>query len=136
MIGIKNMLRGACARGADRRGNFDARLFFGIMALVFMLLAPAEAVHAKSASSPRHSGLEPPGGPRNTEIVPGMAPARTPEGGMGYVDAYGNSLTDRQPEEKKPRKRPRPGAYGGPAKVEDNYLPDPASAGAKPLWRF
>lgn len=105
--------------------------------IALLLLAfVAGIAQSRSAYSPRQSGIEPPGGPRNTGVLPGRSISRTPDGGMGYVDAYGNSLTDRLPEEKKARHRPRPGAYGAPAKVEDNYLPDPGSGSGKPLWGF
>lgn len=114
------------------------RCLFAWLCLLLLLvgvMAGSDAC-AKSAFSPRNSGMEPPGGPRSTEAIPGGSVARTPEGGMGYVDAYGNSLTDRKPEPKKMRHRPRPGAYGGPPKYEDNYLPDPAKSGGSPLWNF
>lgn len=90
--------------------------------------------YCKSALSPRHSGLEPPGGPRPLDGIPGNSPGRTAEGGMGYSDAYGNTLTDKMPAEKKPRKRPRAGAYGG-VKPEAT-LPEPAGAPSKPVWSF
>lgn len=55
---------------------------------------------------------------------------------MGYTDAYGNTMEDRQPEEKKPRQRARPGAYGGYGqKDEKASLPDPKKP-EKPLWSF
>ena len=67
---------------------------------------------AASALSPRHSGLEPPGGPKPMEGLPAMGNAgNTTERGMGYTDAYGRPLKDYGPEEVKPRKRPRGGAY-------------------------
>ena len=66
---------------------------------------------AASALSPRHSGLEPPGGPKPIEGLPAMGNAgNTTERGMGYTDAYGRPLKDYGPEEVKPRKRPRGGA--------------------------
>lgn len=92
---------------------------------------------ARSALSPRHSGMEPPGGPRPLETVPGNAPSRTAEGGMGYTDAYGNTLDERQPPEKTPRKRPRAGAYGGyGGTTEVPPLPDPAAENQPPVWTF
>ena len=61
---------------------------------------------AASALSPRHSGLEPPGGPKPMEGLPAMGNAgNTTERGMGYTDAYGRPLKDYGPEEVKPRKR-------------------------------
>lgn len=92
---------------------------------------------ARSALSPRHSGMEPPGGPRPLEAMPGNAPSRTAEGGMGYTDAYGNTLDERQPPEKTPRKRPRAGAYGGyGGKTVVPPLPDPAAESQPPVWTF
>lgn len=103
-------------------------------AVTFLWLAPAQA---RSALSPRHSGMEPPGGPRPLEAMPGNAPSRTAEGGMGYTDAYGNTLDERQPPEKTPRKRPRAGAYGGyGGKAEVPPLPDPAAENQPPVWTF
>ncbi len=92
---------------------------------------------ARSALSPRHSGLEPPGGPRASDVMPGGAPTRTAEGGMGYTDAYGNTLDDVPPPEKEPRKRPRAGAYGGyGGKAEARPLPDPGAPDTPPVWSF
>lgn len=110
------------------------RSMIAILVLALLVALPC-ASFARSAFSPRHSGLEPPGGPRQLDTLPGNSPSRTPEGGMGYTDAYGNSLTDRMPEEKKPRHRPRPGAYGGKANISEPLPELPASPG-KPLWRF
>lgn len=94
-------------------------------------------VAARSAQSPRHSGLEPPGGPRQLESMPGQSPSRTAEGGMGYTDAYGNTLDDRPAAEKAPRKRPRAGAYGGYGQsAKARPLPDPAAQDSPPVWSF
>lgn len=91
----------------------------------------------KSAFSPRHSGLEPPGEPRQSEIMPGRSPSRTPMGGMGYTDAYGNTLDDQPPPEKTVRKRLRPGANGLREQPSPPAaLPDPDRADASPLWKF
>ena len=70
---------------------------------------------AASALSPRHSGLEPPGGPKPIEGLPAMGNAgNTTERGMGYTDAYGTYG----------RKQSRP-------------LPDPdADTPGKPAWKF
>ena len=93
---------------------------------------------AASALSPRHSGLEPPGGPKPMEGLPAMGNAgNTTERGMGYTDAYGNTIDDRQPEEKPAPKRPRPGAYGVGAGQSERYerpLPDPQNQ--TPAWSF
>lgn len=101
-------------------------------AIIFIAFFPAFFgvcdIQARSAFSPRHSGLEPPGGPRNLQEG-GRPIMRTPMGGMGYTDAYGNTLDDVQPEETKVKRRrvvketrpPRP-------------LPDPD--GARPVWSF
>lgn len=103
--------------------------FIGIM------LAGSGSGYARSAMSPRHSGIEPPGGPKQLDVITGRSPGRTAEGGMGYSDAYGNTLTDRMPEEKKPRKRPRPGAYGGEP-MHAAELPEPAREKTPPVWSF
>ncbi len=92
---------------------------------------------AKSAFSPRNSGLEPPGGPKPMEGLPGKNVSRTADGGMGYTDAYGNTVTESQPEEKSPKRRPRAGAYGHkPVHEHDRPLPDPAKADDTPAWNF
>lgn len=92
---------------------------------------------AKSASNARDSGLEPPGGPKPMEGLPGRNVSRTSEGGMGYTDAYGNTITDSQPEEKAPRRRPGPGAYGNRGPQEhDRPLPDPTPKDTTPAWSF
>ena len=99
---------------------------------------PQRAALAASALSPRHSGLEPPGGPKPLEgLPPASAPSRTAEGGMGYTDAYGNTIENRPHEEKAPRKRPRPGAYGayGAGSVA-RPLPDPDAGPETPAWSF
>lgn len=104
--------------------------------LLLVFFTPAAAI-GKSAFSPRHTGLEPPGEPGRSEIMHGRSLSRTPMGGMGYTDAYGNTLDDQPPPEKAPRKRLRPGASGvaapsGPPAT----LPDPDRADAAPLWKF
>ena len=82
---------------------------------------------AASALSPRHSGLEPPGGPKPMEGLPAM----------GNADAYGRPLKDYGPEEVKPRKRPRGGAYGTYGRKQSRPLPDPdADTPGKPAWDF
>ena len=92
---------------------------------------------AKSASNARDSGLEPPGGPKPMEGLPGKNVSRTSEGGMGYTDAYGNTITDTPPEEKAPRRRPGPGAYGNRGVQEhDRPLPDPTPKDTTPAWNF
>lgn len=95
-----------------------------ILLLALMLALPGLA-QGRSALSARHTGMDPPGGPK-------QAPMPT----MGYTDAYGNGLTDKVPEAKKQRHRPRPGAYGGPiAKESQATLPD-TSANGEPVWKF
>lgn len=107
-------------------------------ALIFLalalLLGPGYAAQAKSVLSPRHSGIEPPGGPRPLDGIPANSPGRTAEGGMGYTDAYGNTLTDKMPEEPKKRPRPRPGAYGAAKAPAD--LPEAPKAQGPPVWTF
>lgn len=59
------------------------------------------------------------------------------DGARGYTDAYGNTLDNRNPEEKKIRRRLRPGAYGSNAEEAKNRpLPDPAAENSSPLWKF
>lgn len=95
-------------------------------------LAAPETASSRSAFSPRHSGMEAPGGPRQIDNMPMTGPSRTPEGGMGYTDAYGRTLTDKIPEERKQRRRP-----GGDAKKEPvAELPDFDPARQTPVWSF
>ena len=99
-------------------------------------LAADEAL-AASAYTPRHSGMDAPGEPKRIETLPSKNAGRTAEGGMGYTDAYGNTIDDRQPEEKPAPKRPRPGAYGVGAGQSERYerpLPDPQNQ--TPAWSF
>ena len=95
------------------------------------------SAQAASAYSARNSGMDPPGEPKRIESLPSRNAGRTAEGGMGYTDAYGNTIDDRQPEEKPERKRPLPGAYGPGASKEKRYerpLPDPQNQ--TPAWSF
>ena len=97
----------------------------------------ADEAQAASAYTPRHSGMDPPGEPKRIESLPSKNAGRTAEGGMGYTDAYGNTIDDRQPEEKPAPKRPRPGAYGVGAGQSERYerpLPDPQNQ--TPAWSF
>ena len=95
-----------------------------------------ESAVAASAFSPRRSGLEPPGGPRPIEGLPGRDVSRTDQGGMGYTDAYGRVLEDVPPPEKKPRKRPGPGAYGGYGREAEPVRPLPDVQESRPAWNF
>ena len=97
------------------------------LALAALILALPGAAMSRSAYSPRHSGMEAPGGPRQLDVLPGGGPSRTAEGGMGYTDAYGNTLTDKMPEEKATRRRRE-------AKREPGRIPD-VPVGA-PVWTF
>ena len=95
------------------------------------------SAQAASAYSARNSGMDPPGEPKRIEALPSKSAGRTAEGGMGYTDAYGNTIDDRQPEEKPAPKRPRPGAYGVGAGQSERYerpLPDPQNQ--TPAWSF
>ena len=99
-------------------------------------LAAGEAV-AASAYSPRNSGMDAPGEPKRLETLPSKNAGRTAEGGMGYTDAYGNTIEDRPPEEKPAPKRPAPGAYGVGGGKNQRYerpLPDPQNQ--TPAWSF
>ena len=105
-----------------------------ICALICLLALDA---YGRSAMSPRHTGMEPPGRPKAIEALPGNSPSRTAEGGMGYVDAYGNTVSrDEAPPPKKEARRLRQGAFGGD-RIEDApaYLPDPEKRSASP-WKF
>ena len=101
--------------------------------------APApRSAWAASALSPRHSGLEPPGRLKPLEGPPDAgAPSGPTQGGMGYTDACGNTVGGRPPEEKAPRQRPRPGAYGSYGSGADSRpLPDPTPRRETPAWSF
>ena len=92
---------------------------------------------AASAYSARNSGMDPPGEPKRIEALPSKSAGRTAERGMGYTDAYGRPLKDYGPEEVKPRKRPRGGAYGTYGRKQSRPLPDPdADTPGKPAWDF
>lgn len=99
--------------------------------LMVLALAPA-AIEARSAFSPRRSGIEPPGGPRPLE-TPMRSFGRTPDGGRGYTDAYGNRVEDLPPEEKKITRR-RLERQDNQAKASGRPLPDPENSA--PLWKF
>ena len=95
------------------------------------------SAQAASAYSARNSGMDPPGEPKRIESLPSKSAGRTAEGGMGYTDAYGNTIDDRQPEEKPARQRAHPGAYGAGAGQSDRYerpLPNPQNQ--TPAWSF
>ncbi|MDR2056503.1 MAG: translation initiation factor IF-2 [Desulfovibrio sp.] len=112
-----------------------ARRTLLVLALCAGLAAAPSVPLAASAYSPRHSGLEPPGGPRSSQNPPGKSASRTPQGGMGYTDAYGNTLDDARPEENKPQRRLSPGAYAPHGGEEpERPLPDPQAP--QPLWSF
>lgn len=96
-----------------------------LLLIVLFVLAPG-MVAAKSVLSPKHSGLDAPGHVHNMPMP-------------SHTDAYGYGLTDKIPEEKKARHRPRPGAYGGPPKAanpRDNRLPGSSVEKSRPLWGF
>ena len=120
---------------APRTGPF--LICFALMLVpVFFQTDPC---HARSAFSSRHSGLEAPGEGRGADGMSalGMRAGRTAEGGMGYSDAYGNTLDDQPAEEKKPRKRVHPGAYGhNVTRREVRGLPDPDRHSGVPAWSY
>lgn len=94
---------------------------------------------AASAYSPRHSGLEAPGGPRPIEGLPGRGDrSGTTPANSGYTDAYGNPVGDFSAEEKPKAKRPSPGAYGSYGKKSeyDQPLPDPSRRSSSPAWVY
>ena len=135
-----------CSNARMRAGRLMALpvclVLLGLLAAASLLpgspcwLAADEA-QAASAYTPRHSGMDAPGEPKRIESLPSKNAGRTAEGGMGYTDAYGNTIDDRQPEEKPAPKRPRPGAYGVGAGQSERYerpLPDPQNQ--TPAWSF
>ena len=144
MPSVMNPIAGSNAR--MRAGRLMALpvclVLLGLLAAASLLpgspcwLAADEA-QAASAYTPRHSGMDAPGEPKRIESLPSKNAWRTAEGGMGYTDAYGNTIDDRQPEEKPAPKRPRPGAYGVGAGQSERYerpLPDPQNQ--TPAWSF
>ena len=102
----------------------------------FLILAQVAQASAKSVYTPRDSGTEAPGGPRAPEALPSSGSfGRTAEGGMGYTDAYGNTLSDARPEPKPHKRLPR-GAYGRYGQTqEERPLPDPLRD-RSPVWSF
>lgn len=136
----------SCGNARLRAGRLTALpvclMLLALLAAVSLLpgsprwLAADEA-QAASAYSARNSGLDAPGEPKRIESLPSKNAGRTAEGGMGYTDAYGNTIDDRQPEEKPAPKRPRPGAYGvgaGQSERQERPLPDPQNQ--TPAWSF
>lgn len=116
-----------------------ARLLLGSMAaaalLAATLLTPLSG-EARSASSPRHSGTEMPGGPRKLDNIPGaVSSSRNMDGTHGRLDAYGRPIMREAPPEKKPRKRLPAGAYGGYGKQEE-VRPLPDVTPERPAWNF
>ncbi|MBD5553675.1 MAG: hypothetical protein HDQ44_04990 [Desulfovibrio sp.] len=103
-----------------------ARMLPGLIACLVILLLAGD-IYGRSVMSPRRSGMDAPGGPRQMDILPGNSPGRTAEGGMGYTDAYGNTLTDKVPEEKV--KRPRKQAQRPPATLPEVSI-------GEPVWTF
>ena len=100
-----------------------------MMLCLLLCLAPAPQAFAKTVYTPRDSGTEAPGGPRAPEGLPSSGSfGRTAEGGMGYTDAYGNTISSERPEPK-PRQRLPRGAYGSYGqKAPERPLPDPAGS--------
>ena len=135
-----------CSNARMHTGRFTALpmclVLLGLLAAASLLPGSpcwltADEAQAASAYTPRHSGMDAPGEPKRIETLPSKNAGRTAEGGMGYTDAYGNTIDDRQPEEKPAPKRPRPGAYGVGAGQSERYerpLPDPQNQ--TPAWSF
>lgn len=99
-----------------------------LLILLIAALLMAAPAFGRSAFSPRHTGMEPPGGPKSLDMS-GRGLMRTPMGGMGYTDAYGNTIDDIVPEEKKVKRRP---VKKKPEPVRP--LPDPENS--RPVWSF
>lgn len=105
-------------------------------AICFLSLLVIEG-HARSAFSPRHSGLEPPGGPKVMDNMPGRSMGIGADGRRGYTDAYGNTIDDQPVEEKKRARQLRPGAHGSSFEnAQKHPLPDIDPQNARPLWKF
>lgn len=113
------------------------KTFLYPLILLVLLFSWQTEAYGRSAFSPRHSGMEPPGGPRPLENMPARSLGQNPDGGRGYTDAYGNRLENRPPAEGKSHKRLRAGAYGSSMEKEKSRpLPDPDVEPASPLWKF
>ena len=111
---------------------------YGLILIFGAIIFCSQPILARSVYTPRDSGTEAPGGPRAPIGVPSPSNfGRTQEGGMGYTDAYGNTISSEIPE-KKPRKRLPKGAYGqyGQPDPDNRPLPDPTKTQAKPVWGF
>ena len=81
--------------------------------------------------------MEDVGGPRPIEGFPNTQHSGLEEPGQGRVDAYGRPIENRAPEEKAPKKRLSPGAYGQYDKKIDNHdIPDPNKGNQTPIWSF
>ena len=117
--------------------SYRTLLYAFLAVLAFVCVTPAPSL-ARSVYTPRDSGTEPPGGPRAPEGLPQSGSfGRTPEGGMGYTDAYGNTISNVPPERKARRRLPQ-GAFGRYESREssDRPLPDPMVRSAHPVWSF
>lgn len=103
---------------------------------VLILQSPLQSF-ARSAFSPRHTGMEPPGSMKKLDNMPGRPLSRTPEGGRGYIDAYGNTVTPQEPKEQPEKSRLRQGAYSNDVKKKEAaILPVPAKDISPKLWKF
>ena len=145
MLSVISLIARSNARMRSQRQQGGLPLALVLLAL--LVAAPllpvslgwltADEAVAASAYSPRSSGMDMPGEAKRLETLPSKNAGRTAEGGMGYTDAYGNTVTEAQPEEKSPRRRPRPGAYGHrPMQEHDRPLPDPGKSDDAPAWNF
>ena len=107
-----------------------------VAALLFCLLL-CKPAFAKSVYTPRDSGTEPPGGPSAPIGLPQSSSfGRTPDGGMGYTDAYGNPLVNTEQKPKAHRRLPQ-GAFGRYGRdPDDRPLPEPAKSPQRPAWAF
>ncbi len=125
--------------GRGPLGSWGKAGLFCAFALTAALALPPDVI-ARRSSAPPSSGLSPSDSTRELDgVIPGGRPmSRTAEGGMGFTDAYGNTIRDRPPEEPAPRRRLPAGAYGryGKDKNYDRPLPEPAADPARPAWSF
>lgn len=104
---------------------------------VFLYLAASICpVYARSPFSARHSGLDAPGENRRITGMPSRPLARTPDGGRGYTDAYGNPVSGENVDDSSRKNRIRRPPAIHSEKKEAQTLPDPELSSKSPLWKF
>lgn len=115
-------------------------LILGVVIFQVVCLFWAGNLFAASAYSPRHSGLEPPGGPKSVGVMPGGPSTRMDDNSLGHTDAYGRPVSPGQDPENIKKNRLLPGAYGSYGNTGKNtdasYLPDMDAGKGNPVWSF